>query len=892
MRQFLLTLMLLCLAVIGYTQYYTIPFVGAGTNPGGINNESEISVQAGLTGWTEINGGGSATPEWSSTETIPFAFEFNGATVTEFKVSNSGVLTFSTSVADAPQFENTTLPSNKIPDNSVCVWGLRGSYATDKILTKVFGTAGNQQMWIQFNSYEYYGSTFPVCELIWSIVLEEGTNQIYIVDQRAGALALCQPALTLGVQISQSSAVQVAGSPNIGSQTTDATGTSDNSYYAFIPGLPPQNDLLALTLNIPDVIYLSDAPVPVEIGYVSNGAAALKSFDFTYDVDGVSAGNTHYSYTFNNSAVVHNRPWVPTVEGNYVITATLSSPNGLTDDNPANNTITKTVKVLNSPIDRIALVEAFTAHNCGPCATLNPILDDLHDMGNELDLAIVRITTQFLGTTDPRRLFNPTDNSTRETYYNINSIPTSYIGNAWTGNTGSVDQTLIDAEVAKTGLVDIQISESVNANNISASVNFNLLESLNATDLRAHVAIMQDELHYSTPTGSNGEKDYYHTMRYMLPDGNGTQFGANTSLTVSGQKTKNAVFNGSMMRVVAWVQDHATQEVFMTAKSTGMYFCTNNTVLQPTVSVGDASCGLSNGTVDLTVDGGAAPYNYSWSSGETTGNIANKAPGDYHVTISDNAGCTFTVPVRVKEAPEPQLFVATEAISCNGELDGKATATIDGGVEPYTYSWSDGQTTSEAVNLAPGSYTVTVTDDANCVVDQTIEIDDKDPLAGTGRQLRGNSGSQDGEAELTAISGGTHPYTVRWNTSPPQTGLSANNLFGGPAVATITDYAGCKTNVSVTISGPVSIEEIPGISDMNVFPNPSNGKVNLALQMEQLGDLQIEIIDMKGQIVMKRQLAKVSHVEESFDLTAQPKGVYLIKLTTEVGTGTKSVVIK
>jgi hypothetical protein len=64
---------------------------------------------------------------------------------------------------------------------SVCVWGLQMK-AGDNIISKTFGTAPNRQHWIQFNSCSeanlQSGWTY------WSIVLEETSNKIYIVDQR------------------------------------------------------------------------------------------------------------------------------------------------------------------------------------------------------------------------------------------------------------------------------------------------------------------------------------------------------------------------------------------------------------------------------------------------------------------------------------------------------------------------------------------------------------------------------------------------------------------------------------------------------------------------------------------------------------------------------------
>ena len=101
---------------LSYAQtYYYVPHVNAGQNPGGLNNDAEDPTGGLSAAWTEILDS-SATPVWSSNQTIPFSFNFNGSAVTEYKVSNSGVLTFNTSATTVPGFTNDYIPSSSIPD--------------------------------------------------------------------------------------------------------------------------------------------------------------------------------------------------------------------------------------------------------------------------------------------------------------------------------------------------------------------------------------------------------------------------------------------------------------------------------------------------------------------------------------------------------------------------------------------------------------------------------------------------------------------------------------------------------------------------------------------------------------------------------------------------------
>src|SRR5688572_20568301 len=104
---FTLIAILFCLSPAGYAQYYYLPYLNAGQNPGGLNVDNEYPAGGGLpAGWTTIQAN-SSTPVWSPVQTVPFTFSFNGSVVTNYKVSNTGVLTFDTGTSlSAPSSSN------------------------------------------------------------------------------------------------------------------------------------------------------------------------------------------------------------------------------------------------------------------------------------------------------------------------------------------------------------------------------------------------------------------------------------------------------------------------------------------------------------------------------------------------------------------------------------------------------------------------------------------------------------------------------------------------------------------------------------------------------------------------------------------------------------------
>ena len=134
---------------------------------------------AGVTGWTSIQAA-SATAVWTAAQTLPFAFQFNGSAVTQYKVSSTGVLTFDVaSPLAAPSATNLALPNSAIPNNSICVWGVNCSGANDNIAIKTFGTAPNRQYWVQFSSCSNVANANIFA--YWALVFDETTNKIHIL---------------------------------------------------------------------------------------------------------------------------------------------------------------------------------------------------------------------------------------------------------------------------------------------------------------------------------------------------------------------------------------------------------------------------------------------------------------------------------------------------------------------------------------------------------------------------------------------------------------------------------------------------------------------------------------------------------------------------------------
>lgn len=142
-----------------------------------------------------------------------------------------------------------------------------------------------------------------------------------------------------------------------------------------------------------------------------------------------------------------------------------------------------------------------------------------------------------------------------------------------------------------------------------------------------------------------------------------------------------------------------------------------------------ATCGGSDGSATVQVNGGTEGYTYVWNTGETTQKIEGLKADTYTVTITDANDCKITDTIVIQE-PDPITIerIETTRTNCGGAI-GTAEVVMSGDTAPYTYHWSTGAITPKIENLPYGEYTVTVKDKNNCIVEGSTIIQEPDPIA-------------------------------------------------------------------------------------------------------------------------------------------------------------------
>ncbi|MEM8888869.1 MAG: T9SS type A sorting domain-containing protein [Bacteroidota bacterium] len=207
--------------------------------------------------------------------------------------------------------------------------------------------------------------------------------------------------------------------------------------------------------------------------------------------------------------------------------------------------------------------------------------------------------------------------------------------------------------------------------------------------------------------------------------------GGAIDLTISG---------GMAAYSYAWSSGQTTEDLSGLAE--GMYTvtvtdannCTDTEVInisQPSVmelaiaSQTDLLCaGDNSGVITASLSGGQTPYTTSWDTNPaSTGlSIGNLSGGTYTLTVTDDLGCMKTTAATLTEPSPIVVSVADTSETAAGAMNGSATATVSGGTAPYTYSWDNGSDSSRIDSLIAGTYILTVTDANNCVVMDTVEV--------------------------------------------------------------------------------------------------------------------------------------------------------------------------
>lgn len=258
--------------------------------------------------------------------------------------------------------------------------------------------------------------------------------------------------------------------------------------------------------------------------------------------------------------------------------------------------------------------------------------------------------------------------------------------------------------------------------------------------------------------------------------------------------------------------------VLMTAAASAMIIDVTNS--------GIGCNGSSNGSLQLKIQGGQAPFSIQWNTGATTTDIKNLKAGNYVATVTDAIGCKQVVRETLLQSPAILLDISGDDKICGNATNARLRTTVTGGVLPYTYQWSNGRTGPNPDNMGAGMHYLTLTDANKCSVTDSFFIAKLSVPVITlvGDKIVCNNGKGSLSA---AVTGSPGPYLYAWSNG--QTGGAVGNLSTGFYALTVEDANRCTSIEYFQIEVVDSLKPI-----LTVQPPRCKGELNGVISVNQV----------------------------------------------------------
>ncbi len=517
---------------------------------------------------------------------------------------------------------------------------------------------------------------------------------------------------------------------------------------------------------------------------------------------------------------------------------------------------------LNAQNERILLFECFTNTSCGPCASQNPALDAL--INNNADrIAAIKYHVNWPGANDPMYLHNPTDNNARRSVYNVNSVPHTVVdGTRYANAPAGINQNAVNQWLTIPSPFEMRLSYEVDeaANTITVNVMGRASEAVSGS-VKLHVGVIEKEIHYNTPPGANGERDFYSVMKKLLPSSSGitldaVQAGSYFAYTFTWELAN--VYNNDQLDAIAWLQNADTKMVYQACKSSQNLepFFANEAAVSNISNVKTTNCsGMIEPKVQLANFGsnpltaaqlevfvnGESKKTVDWTGNMTTFGSETVDLGEinFHVEEVNRLEVIIkTVNNTSDEAPSNNVadFTIKQAKQGVGTVL-KLSVRTDS--NPQETTWKVTNLSTGEVIQEGGPYTVPNTMHTDTII---IEGD------------------------------GCYDFTI-YDTGGD--GLSGSGVYGlkaGSVTLLSGSHFGYSESNEFSYEVTADVEESP-IYSSSIYPNPTSGMLNIVSD----GNQNVTIYNMAGQRIFEGLCDGTLQI----DMKRFGAGIYAVKVENE-----------
>ena len=518
---------------------------------------------------------------------------------------------------------------------------------------------------------------------------------------------------------------------------------------------------------------------------------------------------------------------------------------------------------VNAQNERILLFECFTNTSCGPCAQQNPSMDALIS-ANADRIAAIKYHMSWPGSNDPMYVQNMTDNNARRGVYNINSVPWTVVDgfryNNVTSVPGGINQNVINNWLTIESPYEMRLSYEIVGNTVLVHVMGRASTDISGT-MKLYVGVIENEIHFNSAPGTNGERDFYSVMKKLLPSSAGTSLGnvsAGDYFAYTFSWEMANVYDVNQIDAIAWIQNPDSKEVMQACKSSQNFtpYYDYEAALSDLTNLKSMNCsGVAEPIVPMT-NNGNMPLTSAMlevyvndelvKTMEWTGNLdlfesTTVDLGEVFFPVANNNH--FAVRIASVNGTTDQSELNNEVTDnvkgspANSQVAIKLTVRTDD--NPAETTWKVTDLATGEVVLEGGPYP-----EANTMYNETLEI------------------PGDGCYDFTI-------YDAAGN------GLEGSGLYGMKAGST-TLFSGKSFGYSE--SNEFSYEKFANVDEQanlsGVYPNPTTGVVNVITE----GSQKVAVYNMAGQCIFEG----VCEGAMQLDLKPFGKGVYAIKAGDQV----------
>jgi len=522
---------------------------------------------------------------------------------------------------------------------------------------------------------------------------------------------------------------------------------------------------------------------------------------------------------------------------------------------------------------RFVLFEEFTQASCNPCANLNPAFNALLN-ANISKCTSIKYQTSWPGY-DPMNLHNPGEVANRVSYYNVSGVPDAIMdGNAYHGSPSGVNQTKINTEYAVPSPFELSINQQLSPGNDSIYVTMLGKATSSVTgSMIAHCAVIEKHIHFNTPPGSNGEKDFYNVMKKMLPAASGTALATSFEpgdyfVLQFAWKLAN-VYSISELSVVGFIQNSQTKTVHQAAKTSDTPiegpFQNDLTLMNP----GNLLASYCEPDIEPTFElqnNGSQPL----TSAEIKYQINNEPELTYQWAgnLDFLQKTTITLPTTayaVQANNELKIF----GVSVNGVTDEYPKN------DTIRYSFT-------SAPMAGSQVTVYLKTDNNPEETTWIIKDIQGNVIATGGPYAEAKKVYSSDVQLGF--GTCYEFSIfdaGGNGMCCTNGTGFFKVFNGNiTVSQGNAFDSSMVNQFYSLSG-VGVGEIPDAASFSVYPNPAFQQTTISFTNAVKEQVTVQVFNMQGAVVISlpvKDFVSGQH-EIKLDCSSLRAGVYHIRLT-------------